>query len=245
MAIAAPAHGAPDDLVARPLVLDEHVVELRLTAELGVQREAFARPLSFAPDAWWGATSHWTLGLIHSSASLDQIDAGATLCTRKTLVSSCTRPYHGSGIDVRFSALEGDLAIAPRMRLLVRDIDPFKPAVTLGTQVRWAHGRFAITSDPFVRLPLANHDLGNRASLSIPLWLAVQPAAGWRVALHTGFDADFVVLRDGHHSPLGLGVTARVTGEIELGVEAGWQRLYGPAYDAKHGAILVSAGWRR
>jgi hypothetical protein len=53
------------------------------------------------------------------------------------------------------------------------------------------------------------------------------------------------VLRDGSHSPLGLGVTTRLTREIDLGVEAGWARLLGPQYDAKHGAVLVTAGWRR
>jgi hypothetical protein len=193
---------------------------------------------------WWGATPHWTLGLIHSFASVDQIEAGSTLCVQQSF-NSCTRSYRGSGIDARYGAREGDLAIAPRLRLLIRDLDPFKPAVTLGAQLRWAHGRFAIAGDPYVRLPLANHELGNRAALSLPLWLEMQPASGWQLALHTGFDGDVVVLRDGSHAPFGIAVTARVTGEIDVGVEAGWQRLLGPAYDAKHGAILIAVGWRQ
>ena len=242
---AAPAYASPDDLVGRPLVLDAGAVELRLTAELGVQREVFARPLSFAPDAWWGLAPDWTVGVIHSSASVDRIDSGATLCVRDTAISPCDRVYRGGGLDVRYSARTGALAVAPRVRLLVRDIDPFKPAVTLGVLARWTRGRFAVTSDPYVRLPLANHELGNRAALSIPLWFAVQPARGWLIAVHTGFDADVIVLRDGSHGPFGLGVTARLTHEIDLGVEAGWARLFGPQYDAKQGTVMITADWHR
>jgi hypothetical protein len=241
----APADADPDDLVSRALVLDDNAIELRLTAEIGVQQREFARPLSFAPDAWWGVAPRWTVGVIHSNASVDQIDAGATLCVRETAVSTCNQLYRGSGLDVRFSARTGGFAVAPRVRLVVRDIDPFKPAATLGALVRWTRGRFAIASDPYVRLPLAHDDLGNRAALSIPLWLAVQPARGWLIALHTGFDADFAVLRDGSHGPFGLGVTTRLTEDLELGVEAGWARLFGPQYDAKHGAIMITAGWHR
>jgi hypothetical protein len=241
----AQAAAAPDDLVARRLVLDEGAVDLRLTAEIGVRRGEFARPLSFAPDAWWGVARDWTIGVIHSDASVDQIDAGATFCVRDSSVPACSHLVRGSGLDVRFGALAGGFAIAPRARFLVRDVDPFKPALTLGALVRWTRGRFAIASDPYVRVPLANHDLGNRASLSIPLWLAVQPARGWMLSAHTGFDADFAVFRDGSHGPFGLGVTASVTREVDLALEVGWARLLGPQYDAKVGAILIAAGWRR
>jgi hypothetical protein len=239
------AQADPNDLVARPLVLDEGAVDLRLAVEVGVQRVTFARPLSFAPDAWWGASPRWTIGLIHSSASVDRIDAGATFCVRESAVPSCNRLYRGSGLDVRVSAVTGALAVAPRLRLLVRDVEPFKPAVALGAQLRWTGGRFAIASDPYVRLPLANGEQGNRTALSIPLWLAVQPAHGWMITLHTGFDVDLAVFRDGSYGPFGLGVTHRVTREIDLAIEAGWARLLGPQYDAKHGAIAITVGWRR
>jgi hypothetical protein len=245
MLASAPAGAAPEDLVARPVVLDEGAVELRLTVEAGVRPRLYGRPLSLAPDAWWGVARDFTIGVIHSNPSVDRIDAGATLCTHDLAIPVCSHAYRGSGIDVRYSARAGALAIAPRARLLVRDIDPFKPAMTLGALVRWTHGRFAIASDPYIRLPLANSQLGNRASLSIPLWLAVQPAPGWMLAVHTGFDADLAVIGDGSHGPFGVAVTARVTTDVDVALELGWPRLLGPTYDAKVGAILVAAGGRR
>jgi hypothetical protein len=241
----ATAHAAPDDLVARPVVLDDGAVDLRLTAEIGVRNFRAARPLSFSPDAWWGVARDWTVGVIHSDTSVDQIEAGGTLCVRDSFVATCSHAYRGSGIDVRYGALEGAWALAPRVRLLVRDIDPFKPAMTLGALVRWTRGRFAIATDPYVRLPLANGELGNRTSLTIPLWLSVQPARGWMITAHTGFDADVAVLLDGGHAPFGLGVTATVTREVDVALEAGWSRLFGPQYDARRSAVLITAGWHR
>jgi hypothetical protein len=240
----AAAHAAPDDLVARPLVLDEGGLDLRLTAEIGVRNLQWGVPLSIAPDAWWGIARHWTVGAIHSDASVDQIEAGATLCVRELSVP-CSHPYRGSGIDVRFGALDGALALAPRVRLLVRDVDPFKPAATLGALVRWTRGRFAIASDPFLRIPLANSELGNRIALSIPLWVSIQPARGWMITAHSGFDADLAVLRDGSHGPFGLGVTARVSPAVDVSLEAGWGRLFGPQYNAKVSAVLITTGWHR
>jgi hypothetical protein len=159
-------------------------------------------------------------------------------------VPGCRGVYRNTGLDVRFSALEGAFALAPRLRALIRDVDPFKPAVTLGAVMRWTQGRFAITSDPYVRVPLANHSLGNRAHLAVPVWLAVQPARGWTIELHTGYDADFAVLRDGGHGPFSLGTRMRATDDVDVGLEAGWADLLGPQRNARQGAVVISVDGR-
>jgi hypothetical protein len=241
-ALAGTAGAAPDDLVARPLVLAPGGLDLRLTAELAISYHDPTSLVSLAPDAWLGISDRWTVGLIHSDPSVDRIGTGGSLCVASP--AYCDHVYRGSGIDVRYGALAGDFAVAPRVRALIRDIDPFKPAVTLGALVRWTRGRFAIAGDPYVRLPLANAALGNRSALVVPIWLAVQPAAGWLLAAHIGYDADFAVFRDGGHGPVSLLTTARVTAELDLTVEAGWAQLLGPQHDAKSGTILVTAGWR-
>jgi hypothetical protein len=225
-------------------VLTRGGLELRLSASINLQQRSIGEPVSLAPDAWWGATPKLTLGIIHSDASLDQIATSGSFCVRQAEVSTCNKLYRGSGLDVRYAALDGNLAVAPRLRVLVRDVDPIKPAITVGAMVRWAHGRFAIAGDPYLRLPLANPELGNRASINLPLWLAIQPAERWLIALRTGYAADLVVLRDGGHGALALGATARITRELEVGLEAGWPSLFGPQHDARHGALMISAGWR-
>jgi hypothetical protein len=242
--LAAPAARAePDDLVARPLTLDAGELELRLTASINSDQVAIARPVSLAPDAWFGVAPRWTVGLIHSDQSLDQIATSGSFCVRDSQLGTCEHRYQGSGIDVRFAALDGELAIAPRLRAVIRDIDPFKPAVTLGAAMRWARGRFAIASDPYLRLPLANHELGNGAAIVLPVWFAVQPELGWMIALRTGFASDLVVLRDGGHVPVAFDVSARVTEDIDGGLEVGWGSLIGPQQEARTVTVMVMVGW--
>lgn len=233
---------SPDDIVSRPLVLEPGTIDARLTLTINIQQRAFAEPTALSPDAWWGVLPRLTLGLVHSDASLDQIATSGSFCVRPSS-STCAHRYKGSGIDVRYSAIEGQFALAPRLRAVIRDTDPFKPAVTLGALLRWTRGRFAITGDPYLRVPLANAPLGNRFAINLPVWFAVQPAAGWLIALRGGFESDLVVIRDGGHVPFVLDVATRATDQVDLGVEGGWESLLGPQHDARHATIMVAAGW--
>jgi hypothetical protein len=243
---AAPAQAqpgaSPDDIVTRPLVLEPGTIDVRLTLAINIQQRLISEPTALSPDAWWGVLPRLTLGLIHSDASLDQIAVSGSFCVRPSS-STCAHRYKGSGIDVRYSAFEGQFALAPHLRAVIRDTDPFKPAVTLGALLRWTRGRFAITGDPYLRVPLANAPLGNRFAINLPVWFAVQPAAGWMIALRGGFESDLVVIRDGGHVPVALDVAARATDQIDLGVEGGWASLLGPQKDARHATIMLAAGW--
>lgn len=232
----------PDDLIARPLVLAPGAVDVRLTMAINLQQRAITEPTALSPDAWWGVLPRLTIGLIHSDASLDQIATSGSLCI-KTSSSTCARLYKGSGIDVRYSALEGQFALAPRLRAVIRDTDPFKPAMMLGALLRWTHGRFAIIGDPSLRVPLANAALGNYTEINLPVWLAVQPAAGWMIAARGGFESDVNVIRDGGHVPFALDVAARATPSVDVSLEGGWASLVGPLHDARHATIMLAAGW--
>jgi hypothetical protein len=241
---AAPARAAPDDIITRPLVLEPGAVAVELRWAINLQQRSMGIPMALSPDAWMGILPRLTIGLFHSDASLDQIATSSSFCVRQDPLNTCHQLYQGSGVDVRYAALEGQFAVVPRLRALIRDLDPVKPAITLGAMLRWTHGRFAIEGDPYVRLPLANAELGNRSAIMLPLWLALQPAAGWLLALRTGFESDLVVIRDGGHIALGVDAATRVTDQIDLGVEAGWASLVGPQHDARHATLTVTAGWR-
>ncbi|HEX4422238.1 MAG TPA: hypothetical protein VH165_30205 [Kofleriaceae bacterium] len=240
---AAATGGAVNDLVARPLVLEAGAWLASLAVELNMETGQYARPISLAPDVWYGVTPRLTVGVIHSNASVDLIDAGGGLCLRGDALT-CSQVYRGGGLDVRWSWLEGALAIAPRGRLLVRDVDPWKPAATLGAVVRWTTGRYAITGDPYLRLGLANQGLGNRAALVVPIWLEAQPAAGWRIALHSGWDSELATWRDGWHVPIGLELTHRATDQLDVGLTGGFPHLLGPQNNAKIRSLSVVVAYR-
>lgn len=233
--------GSRDDLVNRPLTLDAGGYEARLAVELGL--EGTVRPIALAPDLWYGVTDRLTVGVIHSDTSIDQVAATASFCFRGG-PETCDHIYRGSGLDVAWSALAGALAIAPRVRFLIRDTDPFKPAGTVGALVRWAHARFAIYADPYLRFGLANRDLGNRTTLFLPVWFAFQPAHGILLSLHTGWDSDLAVASDGWHLPVAFDATWRVTPQIDLGLEAGFPSAFGPQNSVHNRALTLSVAYR-
>ena len=237
-----PARASPRDLVARPIALAPGELDARLVVELGLYKRA--EPISFAPDVWFGVAPRWTLGVVHSAQSLGLIDDGATLCFRGRPPYGCDRAYNGSGVDVRWSWLAGPLAVAPRARFVLRDVEPWKPAVTAGALVRWTRGRFAVASDPYLRLGLANQGRGNRAALVLPLWLAVQPTCRWLVALHTGLDGELAILRDGWHGPIALAAEVRAASHLHLAVEAGFRSLLGPQQDLRSITAAIAIAWR-
>ena len=242
LAAATPARAEPTDRVAEPLVLGAGELDARLVTEVAIGRD-LGVPSSLAPDVWYGLGARWTVGITHSHASIGIVDAGASLCVRSDDLS-CSGTYRGSQLDVRWSWRDdGAFALALRGRLLVRDIDPWKPAVALGATLRWHTGRFAIAGDPYLRVGLANRDAGNRDAIVVPVWLAMQPGCNWLLALHTGVDGELATLRDAWHVPI-AGVASVRIGHVEAGVEVGWASLLGPQNDFRRRAVLVTIGWR-
>jgi hypothetical protein len=242
-ALASTAHADSDDIITRPLTLAQGQVEAQLAIEGNLAANRFAEPLSFAPDVWVGISDKLTLGLTHSNSSLDRIQAGASFCARE-LFPLCNDAYRGSTIDARYAVLEGPLSIAPRARLMLRDIDPAKPALALGAELRWYHSRFLVESDPYLRLGLYNRDKGNRANLEVPIFLGIQPTCRWLIALHTGWDTDLAVWRDGWHVPVGLVVRARATTHLDVSVEGGLPSAGGPQNNSNQRSFSIAFSWR-
>jgi hypothetical protein len=233
----------PNDLVARPIVLARGQLTAELVADINLAPGRVGDSVSLAPDVWYGALPELTIGLVHSSPSVDRFSPGATICIEQQ-TNACSSTYRGSGLDARYSARAGELAVAPRLRLLVRDIDPVKPAITLGSLVRWTRGRFAIIGDPYVMVGLANTDQGNRHALFLPVTFAVQPTARWELALRTGFHSDLAVIRDGWHVPVVLATRVALDAHFELGMMLGFETLLGPQNTAKQRALFFTFAYR-
>jgi hypothetical protein len=241
VAAGATARAAPPPAPG-PLVLDDGQIAVDLVAELGLDKGHVGDPTSLALDAWWGIVPRWTVGVIHSDPSLDQVGVDATLCVNYSTYR-CSRAYKGSGLDVRWLAVDGALSVAPRVRAIVRDIDPVKPALTAGALVRWVRGWASITSDPYLRFGLANQSSGNRTALYLPLWLGAHVAARWDVAIHTGYNSDLAVATDGFHVPFTLIVRFAATAHIHLEVEGGFASGLGPQNNGADRDVFFTLGW--
>jgi hypothetical protein len=203
LAVIAASATAAADPAPGPLVLRDGQLAAQLVLEVSLDLSYVGDPTSLAPDLWWGVTPRLTIGVIHSDPSLDQVGVDATFCVRYTTYR-CSGPYKGDGLDARWLAIDGPIAVAPRIRAIMRDIDPDKPALTLGALARWTHSWFSITGDPYLRLGLANQQDGNRAALYVPIWFGARIDSHWDVAIHTGYDSDLDVAADGYHVPITL-----------------------------------------
>jgi hypothetical protein len=195
-----------------------------------------AHPTSIAPDIWWDATPRLTLGLIHSDASVDRIQPGATFCIASNDPLACNHVYRGSGVDVIYRLEDW---IAPRARFVLRDIDPIKPALLLGARLDLPH----VTLDPYLQVGLANMTEGNRSALFLPVRVhAAIPGA--QVWLDTGWNADLVTWKDAWHVPVGIGASAHVVDNLDLGAELGFRTLLGPQNTPKERVLFVFVSWR-
>lgn len=224
---------------APPLALAPERFTADATLAIDLDKNYAGKALSLSPDLWVGLPAGITVGAITSAAALDRIDAsGDSVCIAKA-TDVCERALHGGGLDVRAAALPW---LAPRARLLVRDVDPWKSAATLGALVVTRRGRWTLWGDPYVQLGLANTARGNRARLEVPVF-AEYARARWALALHTGYDSELAGWRDDFHVPVALGARVAVTPDVTLGAEAGLRSALGPQNASNYRALLVTASF--
>jgi hypothetical protein len=236
---------ADADPAPGPIVLAPGQIAAQLVVEAGFDTDHAADPIIIAPDVWWGVAPRWTIGVIHSDASVDQVDVvGASFCVRHSEFR-CGRVYRGSGLDARWLAFDHVISIAPRVRALVRDLGPWKPAVTVGALGRWTRGWFSITADPHLRLGLVNQASGNRPAVVVPVWFGAHVACRWDVALHTGWSSDVAVAADGYHVPLTAVIGFAATSHVALGLEAGFASVFGPQNNSGKRDAMLSIAWTR
>lgn len=192
-----------------------------------------AEPTSLAPDVWWDATPRLTVGLIHSHASVDQLEPGATFCVTTGDPLACKHVYSGSGLDIRYAVLPW---LEPRARFVVRDIDPVKPALLAGAFVHHTWGRWGLAADPYLEGGLANMTEGNRSAVFLPVRGSVALASA-RLWLDTGWNAELRTWSDDWHVPVGVG--ASVGRDVAVGAELGFRTLLGPQNTPKERVLFV------
>lgn len=237
---AAPAQ----DLVTRPLVLPAGAIEVVANIEGWLLPGHALHAVSLAPDVYIGLTSRWTVGVITSNRALARLAAGSGVCFG-SVSSGCVARITNTGIDAKFRLGTKAWTLAPHGRLVMRQLDPLKPALLVGALLGWQYRRWAVVTDPYVQLGLLNQDQGNRNSVHIPMWLRVQPTCRWQVALRTGFDSDIAVLRDGWHGVLGGVVTAALRTDAELELSAGMRSAFGPQNTSKERMVALAVIVRR
>jgi opacity protein-like surface antigen len=140
------------------------------------------KPVSIAPDIWYGVSDDLSLGLVHSGHGATGLfgSGGDGLClTGKS--NGCPRVYDNIGLDARYHLVrQGIFTLAADGGLYARSFDPFELAVKLGAIARLQSGAFSFEIGPNIFIGLTERSAGNKEVLAIPatFMYAVMPKLG-------------------------------------------------------------------
>ncbi len=205
---------------------------LLITADLEVSlsKDAVGKPISLAPDIWYGVQDKLTVGLVHSTRGAFGLlgAAGDGVClTGKS--NGCAKVYDGVGADVRYQVHEtaGDgLGVALDGGILATSFDPFALGLKVGAIAHLRHGKLAVDVAPGLYLGLTKRD-GNPDVLALPISLHVAAAPKVGVALQTGLLTPLDGAGDGFMVPLSLGASFAVTPKAFVGLTFSLPALLG------------------
>lgn len=138
--------------------------------EVNLSKDFAFKPVSLAPDIWYGVNDDLTLGLVHSGRGATGLwgSAGNGICfTGKD--NGCPKVYDNLGIDARYHLWrKRGMAIAANGGLYAMSFDPFAMSLKLGAIARFASGAFAFELGPNIFIGLSKRDAGNKEVLSVP-----------------------------------------------------------------------------
>ncbi len=166
----------------RQLTLPGGKVFLDAFVEVNLSKDFAFKPVSVAPDIWYGVSDDLTLGLVHSGRGATGLFGGSGngLClTGKS--KGCPHVYDNVGLDARYHLVrKGALTLAADGGLFAMSFDPFMLAFKLGAIAQLHRGTFSFELGPNLFVGLTERGAGNKEVLSVPatFMIAVLPKLG-------------------------------------------------------------------
>ena len=153
--------------------------------EFSLSKGAAFKPVSLAPDLWYGINDDLTLGLVHSARGATGIfgSSGDGICFTGKKNGCEDGIYDNVGVDARYQLLRKvGISLAGSGGLYVNSFDPFKLALKVGGIARFYKGAFSVELDPnlFFGLTKRSEGAGNKEVLAVPatFMYAVTPKVG-------------------------------------------------------------------
>jgi len=193
---------------------------------VNASKDNFGKPTSLAPDLFYALSDTVQIGLLHTGPMGWQTLPGAGLCL--TGEPSCPKVYNNVGLDFMYGLLFGDFHLSLHSSLYFNPIaDPTGVMWTIGVT-----GKFHFTDavalfyDPQVGVTLTHRDL-YKDQLFIPLELQFQTTAIVSLKLLSGVTGQLSNLGDTYAIPLGVGVVANLSPNVDLGLRFSFDNLLG------------------
>jgi hypothetical protein len=218
-----PATEASDGPAGESLVVPAQRLYGRAMLEIELTKDAAFDPVSLAPDVYYGVTSDFTVGLVHSFSGRTGVigGSGSSLCFN----DACDGVYRGFGLDGRYQVTSGKVGIAANFGLYVNDFDPFRLAVKLGMVGRFRPSplsKLAVDFAPSLLLgitarePEMMGDLGNKEVFALPATALYAVTPKLTALLQTGLVVPFEGAADQFFVPLSLGASFAVNKQVSV-----------------------------
>jgi len=224
-------------------VLPKGKLLLDAELEMSLSSGAAFKPVSLAPDLWYGVTDDLSLGLVHSTVGETGFiqGAGDGLCFTGSS-SGCPKFYNKVGVDGRYR-LKKPLALD--VGLYINSIsDPFFLDIKIGLDGRWTWDKVSLELQPSLFFGLTNRTApavmppamaapANTDVLFIPATLAYRVAPKADVALQAGLALPFENTSDSWTIPLAIAARYAVSPKFGLGLAFSFPALIGGTSTAK------------
>jgi len=202
----------------------------RLNLLVNASKGSFGKPTSLAPDLFYSITDNVQIGLVHTGPMGWQSLPGVGLCLTGKSNGCPNGAYDNVGLDFMYGLLFGDFHLSLHSSLYLLQIqDPAWPMWTIGVT-----GKFHFTDvvalyfDPQIGISLANRDVPFRKDwLFLPVELQFQLNQMVALKLLSGVTGQLSNLGDTARAPLGLGVVANVTPNVDVGLRFSFDNLLG------------------
>jgi len=153
----------------RQMTLPEGRAFVQVFAEISLSTDLALKPISIAPDLWYGLSDVLTIGLVHSARGATGFFsvAGDGLCLTGS-DNGCPDVYHNIGLDARYHFYRsGGMTVAADGGLFARSFDPFQLALKVGATGRWQSGELAVELAPSIFAGLTEREPDAGAGVTV------------------------------------------------------------------------------
>ncbi len=149
--------------IDRPATLEAGRILLKVPVLINLSKDLVGKPVSVAPDIYYGVNDDFTLGITHTNGSLVYpAIAGDGLCLTGDS-NGCPKVYNNVGLDSLYRFINTPaLQLAAHAGVYLWQIsDPLLTVLRVGAYGEWQAGIFELRFDPGVFIGLNKRDAGN------------------------------------------------------------------------------------
>jgi hypothetical protein len=202
------------------------MLSARLLLGINLSTDNVGKPISLAPDLYYGVSDTLQLGLVHQGPLGWQGRPGLGLClTGKS--NGCPKVYDNVGFDLMYGLAFGQLHLSAHGSLFVSSFDPTTTSLALGFAGKLhANDRVALFFDPKIAIAISDRNT-NDDVLYVPLELEYQLGAPTTFKVLSGISGGLSTLGDTYQVPLGIGLVQNLTEHVDLGARFSFDNLLG------------------